>query len=262
MVYQFFVLFLYLVYSGGVVHTGSLWIFTFPALALFLHGLKHGLIDIGVFFLIITLMFSLNDGTYLEANYTDEYKIRLLLIFAVVTLLTSLYEYSSIYSFKQMRALTKKLIDIAKEEQLSELSDKRGIYEEMELLFYYAKEHNESLVIMLCDIDYLHDIRGRYGDDVGEMVITEISQEMQNSIKNSDTVAKWSGEEFIILLPKMKLSDAYKYATALEKRIKNLRIMHDRKLIQVSLTTGASDIENIKSIYSAVRQADNKMYNI
>ena len=262
MVYLFFVLYIYLVYSGGVENTGSLWIYIFPSLALFLHGLKHGLVDISIFVILIALMFLVNNGNYLEVTYTDEYKIRLLLSFFIVALLSSSYEYSSTKSFVQMRLLTKKLIDNAKQEQLTELANKRGIYEEMELLFHYAKKHDETLSIMLCDIDYLHDINGRYGLDVGNMVIKEIEQEIQNSIKNSGTVARWSGEEFLILLPQTKLNDAYKFSVALEKRIKNLSIMHDRKPIQVSLTTGVSDIENTKSIYSAIRQADNKMYNV
>ena len=261
-VYIFFFLFLYLVYSGGVGNTGSLWIYVFPAVALFLHGLKYGLVDIAIFIILLSLMFFISNGSYLEAMYTDDYKIRLLLSFSVVTLLTSLYEHSSIKSFAKMRILTKKLIDVAKEDQLTELASKRGIYEEMELLFHYAKEHDEELSIMLCDIDYLQDIYGRYGHAVGDMVIKEIEKEIHNSIKNSVAIAKWSGEEFIILFPKTELMDAYKYSTALEKRIKNLKIIHDRQLIQVSLTTGVSDIENVKSVYSAVRQADNKMYNI
>ena len=259
-VYIFFFLFLYLVYSGGVGNTGSLWIYVFPAVALSLHGLKYGLVDIFIFIIFLSLMFFINNGSYLEAMHTDDYKIRLLLSFSVVTLLTSLYEYSNIKSFSKMRILTKKLIDVAKKEQLTELASKRGIYEEMELLFHYAKEHNETLVVMLCDIDYLQDIYGRYGHAVGEMVIKEISQEIHNSIKNSDSVARWSGEEFIILFPQTELSDVYKYSSALEKRIKNLKIIHDRQLIQVSLTIGVSDIENVKSVYSAVRQAENKMY--
>jgi len=259
-VYLFLLLFLYLVYSGGIENTGSLWIYVFPAVALFLHGLKYGLIDIALFMLLLSLMFYVNNGSFLEAAYTDAYKLRLILSFSVVTLLTALYEYLSIQSFSKMRLLTQRLIDVAKEEHLSDLVSKRGIYEEMELLFHYAKENNETLVVMLCDIDYLHDIHGRYGNTVGEMVIREISQEIQNSIKNSNTVARWSGEEFIILFPQMELSDVYKYATALEKRIKNLKIIHDRKPIQVSLTTGASNIDNVKSVYSAIRQADNKMY--
>ena len=261
LVYLFFFLFLYLVYSGGVENTGSLWIYIFPGLALFLHGLKHGLIDISVFLFIITLMFFLNNGSYLEASYTDEYKIRLILIFAMITLFTSLYEYSSTNSFKKMRLLTNKLIDVGKEDQLSKLTNKRSIYEEVELLFHYAKENKQTLVVMLCDIDYLHDINGRYGSDVREMDIKEISQEIQNSIKNSDAVAWWSGEEFIVLFPQTNLSDAHKYSIALKKRIKNLKIIHDRKPIQVTLTTGASNIENANSVYSAVRQADSKMYN-
>ena len=262
MVYLFLVLYIYLVYSGGVEDTGSLWIYVFPSLALFLHGLKHGLIDIAIFIILLSLMFLIDNGSYLEGSYSDEYKIRLLLSFLMVTLLSSLYEYSSTKSLAQMRVLTEKLIGVAKQEQLLELTKRRGIYAEMEVLFTYAKENNEALSIILCDIDYLHDINGRYGTDVGDMVIKEIEEEIQKSINNSATVAKWSGEEFLILLPKTEFSDAHKFSLALEQRIKNLKIIHDRKPIQVSITTGVSDIENTKSIYSAVRQADNKMYNV
>jgi len=261
-VYIFLVLFLYLVYSGGVANTGALWIYAFPALALFLHGLKKGLFDIAIFVMLLTLMFiGLEDG-FLEASYTSEYKIRLIFSFLVVTFLSSLYEYSNSKSFTEMGILAEKLINVAKQDQLTELANRRGIHDEMQELYQEAKESNEHLCVMLCDIDFLHDINDGYGHEVGDMVIKEVANEIQNSINNTHTVARWSGEEFLILLPQTKLQDTYKFARALEKRIENLVISYDREQIQVSLSIGVSDIEKVNSIYSAVRRADNEMYQV
>jgi len=260
-VYLFLFLFLYLVYSGGIENTGSLWIYVFPALALFLHGFKHGLIDIGIFALgmIVILYFPID--TALMASYSDDYKSRLLLSFVAVTFLASLYEYSSIKSFDRVCTLTKKLINVAKEEQLAELARKRSIGEEYELMFAYAKKHDESMSIVLGDIDYLHDIKGRYGDDVGEMVIDEIKNGIENCIKNSEAIVRWTGAEFLILLPKTVYDDALKFAQALEQRIKNLTLMHGGKPMHISLSTGVADIENSHSLYATIRNADSKMYS-
>ncbi len=259
-VYLFLCLFLYLVYSGGIENTGSLWIYVFPALALFLHGFKHGLIDIGIFALGMIMILYIPIDTPFMATYRDEYKSQLLLSFTTVAFFASLYEYSSAKSLDQVCALSKKLIDEAKEEQSVELVNKRGIGEEYELLFAYAKEHDKNMSIVLADIDYLPDIKGRYGDDVSEMVIHEIKQGIENCIKNSEAIVRWTGAEFIILLPKTVYNDACKFAEALKQRIKNMTLTHDNKPMHISLTTGVTDIENSHSIYAAIRNADSKMY--
>ncbi|MBA1420713.1 MAG: GGDEF domain-containing protein [Epsilonproteobacteria bacterium] len=259
-VYLFLCLFLYLVYSGGIENTGSLWIYVFPALALFLHGFKHGLIDIGIFVLGMIIILYMPLDAPLMATYNDEYKSRLLFSFVTVSFLASLYEYFSGKSFEQVCALSKKLIKVAKEEHLAELARKRGIGEEYELLFAYAKKHNESMSIVLADIDYLPDIKGRYGNDIGEMVIHEIKHSIENCIKNSEAIVRWSGAEFLILLPQTVYADACKFAEALEQRIKNMTLTHDGKPMHISLTTGVTDIENSNSIYAAIRNADSKMY--
>jgi len=261
-VYLFFILFVYLVYTGGVSNTGSLWIFAFPALALFLHGLKRGLIDITVFVTVLMILFIGIDNDILVANYSDDFKIRLIFSFLLVTFLASLYEYANTKSFIDMKKLTEKLVNVAKQDQLTELANRRGIHEEMVHIYKQAKENNEDLCVMLCDINFLHDINYGYGHEVGDLVIKEVAKEIQNSIKNTDTLARWSGEEFLILLPQVKLTDAHKFALALEKRIENLTIQYNDKHINVTVSTGISDVKNVNSIYSAVRNADNEMYKL
>jgi diguanylate cyclase (GGDEF)-like protein len=259
-VYLFLFLFLYLVYSGGVANTGSLWIYAFPALALFLHGLKQGLIDIAIFIVLLLVMF-VGFEDYMIASYSNEYMLRLIFTFMVVTFLSSLYEYSHEKFFVEMNTLTEKLINAAKQDQLTELANRRGIYEEIEEMYKQAKEKGEELCVMLCDINFLHDINYKYGYDFGDHIIKQVAAEIQNSIKNTHTLAQWSGEEFLILLPETKLEDAHKFSLALEKRIKNLDIRHDRERIKVSISTGISDVKSVKSIYAAIRKADNEMYS-
>lgn len=149
---------------------------------------------------------------------------------------------------------------MAKTDQLTELKSRRGMYEEMEALYTEAKEKNEPLCLLLCDIDYLKDINNRCGRNVGDKVIKDIAKEIQNSIRNTDCVSRWSGEEFLILLSNTERNDANKFSLALAQRIKNLKVIHNQKQIQVSLSIGVSDIENTKSIYAAIRHADNAMY--
>lgn len=261
-VYIFLILFLYLVYSGGVENTGPLWIYAFPTIALFLHGLKRGLIDISLFVILLSIILLAFNNEYVMAQYQDEYKLRLLISFLLVTFLSSLYEYSNTKSFMELRILTQRLINVAKQDQLTELANRRGIHETMEHLYQDAKEKNEPLCVMLCDIDFLHDINDAYGHDIGDYVIKEVASEIQNSTKNSQTVARWSGEEFLILLPQVTLDDAHKYAKSLQKRIENLNIACGQSEIQVTLSIGISDISKVNSIYSAVRYADNQMYKI
>ena len=259
-VYLFFFLFLYLVYSGGVENTGSLWIYAFPSLALFLHGLKRGLVDIALFVIVLSVILLYPDNALLYASYSDEYKVRLVFSFLVVSFLSSLYEYSSEKSYAQLKYLTDKLVLTLKEEQLTHIANNRSVTDEMELLFEYAKENDEDLSLVLCDIDYLLDIKERYGKDVAAMVVDKISNEIQNSIHNSQAVAHWTGNEFLILLPQTNATDAYRFSKALEKRIKNIHIMHDRKPILSSITTGVADSRYTHSIYGAIRIADDKMY--
>jgi len=259
-VYLFLLLFLYLVYSGGVENTGSLWIYAFPPLALFLHGLKKGLVDIALFVILLTVMFLYPGNELLSASYSDEYKLRLIFSLLVVSFLSSLYEYSSAKSHQQLELLTYKLIGIAKEEQLAEITSKRSINDEMEVFFDYAMEHDEDLSLVLCDIDYLYDIQERYGKDVSDMIIDKISDEIKKSIHNSMAISRWTGNELLIVLPQTKYDDACTFSNALEKRIKNLKIIHDRKPILCSLTTGVADAKNTKSIYGMIRNADAKMY--
>lgn len=263
LVYIFLCLFLYLVYSGGVQRTGALWIYIFPILALFLQGFKHGLIDIGICILgIISIFYVLPPKTPLIAVYSDTFKSQLLFSFTLVSFLASLYEFFRVKSCTQVCELSKKLVKISKEEHLSELTRKRCIGEECEILFADAKKHNENMSVVLVDIDYLSDIKRRYGDSIEEIIVDKITHKIKNCIKNDDALIRWTGAEFLILLPYTTYDSAHKFAEELKQRIKNMTLKYDNNPIHMTLTTGVADILNNNSIYTTIRNANNEMYSI
>jgi len=186
----------------------------------------------------------------------------LVLILIFISVLLSVNYFFVIKTLKSILDSTQIDTSVYKEMSLPSKEDvvTETIHNTFQRLFFDAKTQHQSLSVILCDIDYLYDIKERYGKDVANMVIEEVQKEIENSIQNSEVVFSWTGEEFLILLPRTTYDNAYKFSLSLEKRIENLSVMYDSKPIRVSLTTGVTDIENSHSIYATIRNADSKMY--
>ena len=84
-----------------------------------------------------------------------------------------------------------------------------------------AKRYSHPLSIILIDIDRFKHFNDTYGHKVGDEVLTFLSQTLKENIRDIDTVARWGGEEFIIILPNTAKQNAASKAEQLRQNIES-----------------------------------------
>ena len=115
-------------------------------------------------------------------------------------------------------------------------------------------EQYESVIF--CDIDHFKKINDQRGHHTGDLVLVEIGKILKSCVRENDFVARWGGEEFIILLKNCDIKDAHNKALALKSAMKLL----SKKLgFTITLSFGISSL-NKDNLKNAINDADKAMY--
>lgn len=252
--YTFFALMLYLVYSGGVDNTGHLWIYCLPPIALFLHGLKKGLIELAVFIVILIVMLYGVSGNMVEASYSNETKVRIVLSFLGIVFINAFYEYSREKSITKMKKLQKDLRFFLKQDELTGLYNRRGYSDNIHKL------GSTKGVVLMCDIDHFKKINDNYGHAAGDYVIKEVAKCIRQTIRKDDVAVRWGGEEFLVFLSQTKINNAYFVSEKLRESVENLHILYKHQLIRVTISIGIASVDDETTFDDAIKYADNAMY--
>lgn len=85
--------------------------------------------------------------------------------------------------------------------------------------FKMANREQKPLSIIFLDIDFFKKVNDVHGHLVGDGVLKHIASIAQNKIRKSDIIARWGGEEFVILLPNTRVDEAYNIAEALRSEV-------------------------------------------
>lgn len=254
-VYIFFVFMLYLIYSGGYANTGPLWIYALPPIALYIQGLKKGFIDLSIFLIIMLVLFFYPNHYFLDTNYTEAFKVRIVLSFLLLVSLSLLYEYSKEKSLKKMHKVQSDLEFFLKIDPLTGLFNRRGYHASL------SKIGDKHGVMLMCDIDYFKSINDTYGHEAGDYVIQEVAQCIQENIRKDDIGIRWGGEEFLIFLSETNMNNGYLVAEKLRKSIESLNINYTEAItIKATISIGIALINNETTIEQAIKNADNAMY--
>jgi diguanylate cyclase (GGDEF)-like protein len=121
-----------------------------------------------------------------------------------------------------------------------------------------AKRFKTSLSLILMDIDFFKSINDRHGHNIGDIVLTELSMLLKRSVRKSDVVVRWGGEEFIIFAPKTSLSQSIVLAEKLRQGIRNHQF--SPLLQQVTLSFGVTALEEGDKLEQIIQRADKALY--
>ncbi|WP_168204227.1 GGDEF/EAL domain-containing response regulator [Aliikangiella coralliicola] len=123
-----------------------------------------------------------------------------------------------------------------------------------------AVRQNTSLAIILMDVDYFKQVNDTFGHVVGDELLCHICKKIQSSIRASDTICRWGGDEFILLLENMSKKDTKIILDKLQS-FSRQPLQTQEHFINYSLSMGCafypSDADSDKSL---IRAADLALY--
>lgn len=125
-----------------------------------------------------------------------------------------------------------------------------------------ASRYEHTLSILFLDIDQFKKVNDEYGHQFGDSVLSEISQIIERSLRSVDVVARYGGDEFIILLPETKKVQAFKTAQRLLNSIKNHDFFKNKlKVKEIAVSIGVAGFpEDAGGTYELIKKADTALY--
>lgn len=137
--------------------------------------------------------------------------------------------------------------------------------------FYHVGEsistmkRGDEYCILMFDIDHFKHINDTYGHEAGDTVLTEIVKVVKSSLRSSDIIGRYGGEEFILFLPHINLEDACKLADQVRINIARTSIKFDNANISVTSSFGLthSNVQEYTdhTLKQLTKEADQALYH-
>jgi len=125
-----------------------------------------------------------------------------------------------------LRRNEERLKQMAYYDSLTNIANRNSLHSEIQYMIAYAMRYPKSLSVIFVDIDYFKTINDTYGHKMGDKILCELSQLIQDRLRQSDIFGRWGGEEFLILLPSTELHDAIAMAENLRECVEGHPFSH------------------------------------
>jgi len=157
--------------------------------------------------------------------------------------------------------MVEKLEQLAVTDGLTSLYNKRFFQGRMEEIVSRAERYEQNLALLMMDIDHFKAINDTYGHPTGDVVLREVSALLKESMRKIDIVARWGGEEFIVLLDSTDEDDAFRKADQLRENIADLTFESEMGDFGIHVSFGIAVFpQDTRNIEELVEKADAALY--
>lgn len=145
----------------------------------------------------------------------------------------------------------------ANHDYLTKLLNRRSFNVLAEQSVAISKRYNSDLSVVSFDIDHFKSINEQYGQKLGDKVIQSVADAIQRNCRDSDSVFRFDGEAFLLLLPQTSLSEATKLAEKIRNKIASAPTFSDKLIVEITASGGVAQWQKEElNIESALKRAD------
>ena len=170
------------------------------------------------------------------------------------------YFWSAGFILMVSQRLQHELNELATMDMLTRLHNRREMTRLLEAEFGRKNRGLSEFSILLADIDHFKKVNDSHGHLVGDFILAMIARYLANAIRTQDVVARWGGEEFLVLLPGTSYEDALLVARRICSAIESHEFKQDGRVVRITLSIGVASSHDCRDIDEIFRSADAALY--
>jgi diguanylate cyclase (GGDEF)-like protein/PAS domain S-box-containing protein len=164
---------------------------------------------------------------------------------------------SLVKDITEERAEAERVLYLSRHDPLTGLLNRRSLQERFEAERLRSRRSGSPYSAIMLDIDGFKRFNDEHGHECGDVVLREAARAMAGSARATDSVGRWGGEEFLVLLPETALAGALELAEKIRSRIESLDVAYGGESLRVTMTAGAAESRGPEeSADGCIRRAD------
>ncbi len=154
----------------------------------------------------------------------------------------------------------KELIRLATLDPLTETLNRRSFVELSRQQLALSHRTLRPVSALICDIDHFKNINDKHGHHAGDKMICALVQVARDTLRTGDSIGRWGGEEFVILLPHTALQGAVQLAGRLNARFAAHSFSYENKTLAATISIGVAENLDNEDIQDTIIRADKALY--
>lgn len=156
-----------------------------------------------------------------------------------------------------------RMVESALRDPLTRLYNKRYFDDRLDAELRFARRHGTSLALLLIDVDHFKRVNDERGHLAGDTTLAEIANTLSSAVRNEDVVARYGGEELVVLSRAIGDDGAHNLAERLRRTIEALHVhVDDEPPVRVTISIGVAVYPTIEvgSANQLTAAADRALY--
>lgn len=149
---------------------------------------------------------------------------------------------------------------LVRHDQLTGVLNRRGLEEIFVKECARARRHQSPLCVTLLDIDNFKKLNDSLGHDAGDEALIHLSRVIRENLRPQDSVGRYGGEEFVILLPETELENGIMVITRLQRELTRRIFLHDHEKTLITFSAGITLWQDGEAQNVTLKRADEAMY--
>ncbi|MGD9662760.1 MAG: GGDEF domain-containing protein, partial [Porticoccaceae bacterium] len=163
-------------------------------------------------------------------------------------------------SFQQLLHTNRRVNALAYKDPLTVLPNRRLMEDLLVQRWEEYKRSGHVFAVLLCNIDDFKRLNDLYGRDFCDGVLVRIANVLAKSLRSQDVISRWSGDEFLVILPGQTQATALKVAERLRRRVEEIQLAIFNQPVAVSISVGVTGVEAALSAADIISMADAGLY--